>query len=106
MVQFRHDIGGAASKATPNSDTYQDNLDIDVMIVGAGFGGVYLLHRLRDEMGFNVKIYEAGENLGGIWHWNCYPGARVDTQVPIYEYSIEKVWKVCIARCPRFAFPV
>lgn len=63
------------------------------MIVGAGFGGVYLLHRLRDELGLNVKCFEAGKDLGGIWHWNCYPGARVDSPIPVYEYSLGKVWK-------------
>ncbi|KAL1301880.1 hypothetical protein AAFC00_006061 [Neodothiora populina] len=101
MVHRRTDIGAVSEdghtpkpdpSAAPN-DTYKDNLETDVLIVGAGFGGVYLMHKLRDELGFNCKIYEAGKELGGIWHWNCYPGARVDTAVPIYEYSIEKVWK-------------
>src|SRR3712207_8147124 len=45
-------------------------------------------------LGFKCKIYEAGKELGGIWHWNCYPGARVDTQIPIYEYSLPEVWEV------------
>lgn len=94
MVHFRTDIGAQSDAAAPTSDSYNDNLDVDVLIVGGGFGGVYLLHRLRDELGLKCKIYEAGTNLGGIWHWNGYPGARVDTEVPIYEYSIEKVWKV------------
>ena len=89
----RRDIS-LASPATPGStDTYADNLDIDVIIVGAGFGGIYLLHKLRDELGLKVKLFEAGTDIGGIWHWNCYPGARVDSDVPVYEYSIEKVWK-------------
>ena len=94
MVQLRTDIGVTNAFETPSADTYKDNLDVDVLIVGAGFGGVYLLHRLRDELGYSAKIYEAGTDLGGIWHWNCYPGARVDTEVPIYEYSFENVWKV------------
>ena len=68
-------------------------IETDVLIVGAGFGGVYLLHRLRDELGFKVKCFEAGKDLGGIWHWNCYPGARVDSPIPVYEYSLGKVWK-------------
>ena len=65
---------------------------LDVLIIGAGFNGAYQLYRLR-EAGFNVKIFEGGECLGGIWYWNCYPGARVDTHVPNYEFSIEAVWK-------------
>ena len=66
--------------------------DFDVVVVGAGFAGLYQLHRLRD-LGFSVVLLEAGSSLGGIWHWNCYPGARVDTHVPMYEYSDEKVWR-------------
>lgn len=81
-----------AAKET-DTDSYKDNLDVDVLIVGAGFAGVYLLHRLRDELGLNVKVYEAGTELGGIWHWNCYPGARVDTPIPCYEYSFPSIWK-------------
>ena len=94
MVQFRTDISVADPHASNDNDTYANNLETDVLIVGAGFGGVYLMHKLR-QLGFKCKIYEAGKELGGIWHWNCYPGARVDTQVPIYEYSIPEVWKVC-----------
>ena len=96
MVHLRTDIGATNPNAPmhpePNS-TYAKDLTCDVLIVGAGFGGVYLLHKLRDEVGLNVKIFEAANELGGVWRWNCYPGARVDTQVPVYEYSIEKVWK-------------
>jgi cation diffusion facilitator CzcD-associated flavoprotein CzcO len=67
-------------------------LDFDVVVVGAGFAGLYQLHRLR-AMGLSVVLLEAGSGLGGIWHWNCYPGARVDSHVPVYEYSDEKVWR-------------
>ncbi|MFT4561759.1 MAG: cation diffusion facilitator CzcD-associated flavoprotein CzcO [Gammaproteobacteria bacterium] len=52
---------------------------VDVLLVGAGFAGLYLLDRLRDE-GFKIKAHEAASELGGIWHWNCYPGARVDSR--------------------------
>ena len=75
-----------------STNTYAEVLETDVLIVGAGFGGVYLLHKLRQQ-GLNVKIYEAGQGLGGIWYWNCYPGARVDSQVPVYEYSMPEIWK-------------
>ena len=64
----------------------------DVVIVGAGFAGLYQLHRLRS-LGFRTVLLEAGSGLGGIWHWNCYPGARVDSNVPIYEYSDEALWR-------------
>lgn len=65
--------------------------DYDAVVVGAGFAGLYQLHRLRDA-GLSVLLVDAGTDLGGIWHWNCYPGARVDSHVPVYEYSDEAVW--------------
>ncbi|MFP6817091.1 MAG: NAD(P)/FAD-dependent oxidoreductase [Pseudomonadales bacterium] len=65
---------------------------LDALIIGAGFNGIYQLHRLR-EKGFSVQIYEVGAGLGGIWYWNCYPGARVDSHVPNYEYSIKELWQ-------------
>ncbi len=64
----------------------------DVIIVGAGFAGLYQLHRLRS-LGFSPLLLEAGSGLGGIWHWNCYPGARVDSHIPVYEFSDEAVWR-------------
>ncbi len=66
--------------------------DLDVLVVGAGFTGLYQLHRLRQQ-GFSVRLFEAGADLGGIWYWNCYPGARVDTHVPMYEFSSEELWR-------------
>ena len=65
---------------------------LDALIIGAGFSGLYQLHRLR-QRGFNVRLFEAGAGLGGIWYWNCYPGARVDSHAPNYEFSIEELWQ-------------
>jgi cyclohexanone monooxygenase len=65
---------------------------LDALIIGAGFSGVYQLHRLR-ERGFRVRLFEAAPDLGGIWYWNCYPGARVDSHVPNYEFSLEELWR-------------
>jgi cyclohexanone monooxygenase len=64
---------------------------LDALVVGAGFNGLYQLHRLR-ERGFSVRLVDASAGLGGVWYSNCYPGARVDSHVPNYEYSIEEVW--------------
>jgi cation diffusion facilitator CzcD-associated flavoprotein CzcO len=69
-----------------NTDRYADNLEVDALIVGAGFGGVFLLHELR-KLGLNTVIFEAGNDLGGTWRWNNYPGARVDSEVPEYVPS-------------------
>jgi cyclohexanone monooxygenase len=65
---------------------------IDALIIGGGFSGVYQLYRLR-ERGFDVRLFDAGAELGGIWYWNCYPGARVDSHVPNYEFSMEEIWR-------------
>jgi cation diffusion facilitator CzcD-associated flavoprotein CzcO len=52
--------------------------ELDVVVVGAGFAGLYQLDHLR-RLGYKVKVFEAGSDIGGIWYWNCYPGARVDS---------------------------
>jgi cation diffusion facilitator CzcD-associated flavoprotein CzcO len=69
-----------------------DAEDLDVIVVGAGFAGLYLLDRLRG-MGMAVQVFEAGGGLGGVWYWNCYPGARVDSSGPIYQYSRDDLWR-------------
>jgi cation diffusion facilitator CzcD-associated flavoprotein CzcO len=65
---------------------------VDVLIVGAGFSGLYLLDRLRTR-GFKVRVVEGGSGLGGIWYWNCYPGARVDSPCWVYQFSREELWR-------------
>jgi cation diffusion facilitator CzcD-associated flavoprotein CzcO len=65
---------------------------LDVLIVGAGFNGLYQLYQLR-KRGYSVGVIDAAPELGGTWYWNCYPGARVDSNIPNYEYSLEEVWR-------------
>ena len=62
---------------------------VDAVVVGAGFSGMYQLHKLR-EMGLSVKVFEAGEDVGGTWFWNRYPGARVDIESMAYSFSFSK----------------
>lgn len=64
----------------------------EALIIGGGMGGVYALHRLR-QSGYQVKLIEAGSYFGGVWHWNRYPGARVDSECPLYQLQIPEVWK-------------
>ncbi|OQU95565.1 hypothetical protein CLAIMM_01750 [Cladophialophora immunda] len=71
---------------------YADNLEVDVLIIGAGFGGAFLLYEMR-KAGFKTLLYEAGSSFGGTWRWNVYPGARVDTEIPLYQLSIPEVYK-------------
>ncbi len=62
----------------------------DVLIMGAGFGGLHALHRLRGD-GFDVLAFEAGADTGGAWYWNNYPGARCDVESLVYCYSFSPV---------------
>ncbi|ETT25288.1 cyclohexanone monooxygenase [Rhodococcus aetherivorans] len=64
----------------------------DVLIVGAGFAGLYQLDKLR-KIGYDVHAVESAGGLGGVWYWNCYPGARVDTWGPMYQFSDEELWR-------------
>jgi cyclohexanone monooxygenase len=58
----------------------------DAVVVGAGFGGMYMLHRLR-ALRLSVRVYEQGDGVGGTWYWNRYPGARCDVESMQYSYS-------------------
>ena len=65
---------------------------LDVLVIGAGFHGLYQLWRLRGA-GFRVLLVDGGAAPGGVWYWNAYPGARVDSAIPDYEFSMEPVWR-------------
>ena len=70
--------------------------ELDVVVVGAGFAGLYALHKLR-KLGFSIRVYEAGHGIGGTWYWNRYPGARCDVESMDYSYSfseaLQQEWK-------------
>ena len=72
------------SRARLNNDYH------DVIVVGAGFGGMYALHKFRDHLGLKVKVLEQGDGVGGTWYWNRYPGAHCDVPVLEYQYSFNK----------------
>jgi len=63
---------------------------LDALIVGAGFSGLYQLYCLREKLGLNVKVLEAGDGVGGTWYWNRYPGARCDSESHVYCYTFSK----------------
>jgi cation diffusion facilitator CzcD-associated flavoprotein CzcO len=62
----------------------------DAIIIGAGFSGLYQLHQLRDQLGLEVLVAEAGQDVGGTWYWNRYPGARCDSESYYYSYAFSK----------------
>ena len=64
-------------------------MDHDAIIVGAGISGLYQLYKLRN-LGLNVKVFEAGNGVGGTWYWNRYPGARFDSESYSYGYSFSQ----------------
>jgi cation diffusion facilitator CzcD-associated flavoprotein CzcO len=63
--------------------------DVDAIVIGAGFGGLRVLHELR-QLGLTVKVFEAASDVGGTWYWNRYPGARTDSESWVYAYSFSK----------------
>ena len=64
--------------------------DVEAIIIGAGFGGLSLIHRLRNEMGLSVQGFETGGGVGGTWYWNRYPGCRCDSDSYVYCYSFDR----------------
>ncbi|KMS84747.1 cyclohexanone monooxygenase, partial [Streptomyces regensis] len=70
--------------------------ELDVVVVGAGFSGLYMLYKLR-RLNMTVKVVEAGSDIGGTWFWNRYPGARCDVESMHYSYSfdpeLEQEWE-------------
>src|SRR6478609_371086 len=74
--------------AQPQSVSHQ-SAQTDVVVVGAGFSGLYLLHKLRG-LGLQVKVFEQGGDVGGTWYWNRYPGARCDVESMQYSYSFDE----------------
>ena len=78
------------SEIFKNADnTSATGKDFDVIIIGAGFAGMYMLHRMR-EMGLKSIVFEAGDGVGGTWYWNRYPGARCDVESVQYSYQFDK----------------
>ena len=64
--------------------------ELDALVIGAGFAGLYQLHCLRNQLGLSTKLLEAGGDLGGTWYWNRYPGARCDSESHAYRYFFSR----------------
>jgi cyclohexanone monooxygenase len=63
---------------------------LDAVVVGAGFGGIYMLHMLRNELGLNAVAIDKAGGVGGTWFWNRYPGALSDSESFVYQYSFDR----------------
>ena len=83
------------------------NKFLDTLIIGAGFAGMYCLHKQISD-GFIAEIYEQGGDVGGTWYWNRYPGARCDIESMDYSYSFSEElqqewnWKEKYGTQPEF----
>jgi cation diffusion facilitator CzcD-associated flavoprotein CzcO len=87
-------LPNVAETSMPDSKANGKQVEVqkcDVLVVGAGFSGVTAIHRFR-KLGLSVKCFEKGEDFGGTWFWNRYPGARVDSEVPFYQLAIPEVY--------------
>ncbi|WKA30003.1 flavin-containing monooxygenase [Bradyrhizobium roseum] len=86
----------AAVAARSSETTDSAKTQVDVAVVGAGFAGLYLLHKLR-KAGFSAVAIEEADDVGGTWYWNRYPGARCDIQTIDYSYTfdpdLENAWQ-------------
>jgi len=80
----RHDL---PTNVNPNG---REAADVDVVVVGAGFAGLYASHKLRNVLGLRVKSFETATGPGGVWNWNRYPGARCDFESVWYSYSFDE----------------
>ena len=80
---------GGLDGAPPMASSAPRATVLDVLVVGAGFSGVYMLHRLR-QLGLSARVLERGDGVGGVWFWNRYPGARCDVQSFDYCYSFDE----------------
>ncbi len=86
-----------ATTLSPERPSETGTRHFDAIVIGAGFGGLYMLRKLRDEMKLDVRAFDRASNVGGTWYWNRYPGALSDTESVVYRYSFDedllKEWK-------------
>src|SRR6516162_6671384 len=86
MLAVKSDIQKGVQMSATSSPGKGEATVYDVVVVGAGFAGMYMLHRLRG-LGFSVRVFEQGSGVGGTWYWNRYPDARCDVESMQYSYS-------------------
>ncbi len=79
-------VTNSEPRVPPSAETTH----FDALVIGAGLAGMYQLLCLRDRLGLNVQVLEAGNDVGGTWHWNRYPGARCDSESHVYGYTFSE----------------
>jgi cyclohexanone monooxygenase len=86
----RHHLIERNNRMTDTAPSTTETTEVDAVVVGTGFGGLYSIHKLRNDMGLTVQGFDAAGSVGGTWYWNTYPGARSDTEVTAYCYSFDR----------------
>ena len=93
----------AGGRSSDMSAYISEPAKFDAIIIGAGVGGLYAIHRLR-ELGLKVRAFEAGGGVGGTWYWNRYPGCRCDVESMEYSYSfsdeLQQQWHCLLYTSP------
>lgn len=85
----------------------QKTTHLDSLVIGAGFAGIYMLHKLRNELGLTARVFDKADGVGGTWYWNRYPGAAADVDSIVYRYSFDQEllqewnWKTRYATQPE-----
>jgi cyclohexanone monooxygenase len=77
------------SDANQAANRKSGSQEVDAVVIGAGFAGLYMLYKLR-ELGLRARVFETGDGVGGTWYWNRYPGARCDVESMQYSYSFSE----------------
>lgn len=79
----------SSARNAANGNGGEEIIELDAVVVGAGFAGLGMLHALRG-LGLTVRVFDRGESIGGTWYWNCYPGARTDSEAYYYCFSFSR----------------
>jgi cation diffusion facilitator CzcD-associated flavoprotein CzcO len=89
-VNYTTQVAKTEGARTMDGLVHDQIRDLDALVVGAGFGGIYMLHKLRNELGLDAVAIDKAGGVGGTWYWNKYPGALSDSEAFVYQYSFDR----------------
>jgi len=103
-VNYTTQVAKTEGARTMDGLVHDQIRDLDALVVGAGFGGIYMLHKLRNELGLDAVAIDKAGGVGGTWYWNKYPGALSDSEAFVYQYSFDRdlyePWKTKFVQGP------
>jgi len=89
-VNYTTQVAKTEGARTMDGLVHDQIRDLDALVVGAGLGGIYMLHKLRNELGLDAVAIDKAGGVGGTWYWNKYPGALSDSEAFVYQYSFDR----------------